>query len=574
MNHLAYTGRGRATLLVAGSAAALWLGAFGCTAGVKMSVAGTGGSGATVGQGGSGATGGSGTGGRVIVTGSGGGGGDVVVTGDAGPSDAAGCQTSDVMFSPTIPTVFILVDRSGSEFDSGCPNVMTGTYFTLRTAVETVVSQLQMQVRFGLGVFVGDHTTGTCALDWDTVPIALNNSTAINTEYNSLGQVGVASEGSCKADTPAVEAIPMVKTILQGDTAASGPKYVLFATDGQTDFCDDGDPDCPADAITYQVQDLYAAGYGTLVLGLPTDIGGGTAFNSAVLQNLANAGVGQGTALPTQNGTTTQMQLYYACNGNGTAAGSDSWTGLYTAAGHTAAQLTSIATYSTAGTAQVFAPSGTDTQSLITQLSAAINSIPRSCTFDLSTFQIDTTKLNEAQVDLVDTSGNKTVVPLDSSETNGWYMTNITTNSQGTMTSTTLQLFGPACESASQPEHGRHQVQLPLRPRHHHRQAVSRPDSAAIEGAASASSHLAFTSGNDPSYSPTKSCANVADSGIAGGCADPRFGFFASCGEARRCRPTLALPMRDQMAESLRPLRCQRPHPACRSQTRTLSPHR
>ena len=345
-------------------------------------------------------------------------------------------------YTPTTPTVFILVDRSGSEFANGCPNVTTGTYFTLRSAVESVVNELQAQFRFGLGIFVGDHSTGSCALDWDTVPIALNNSDAINAKYNSLGQVAMASGGNCKADTPAVEAIPMVKSLLQADTSVvSGPKFMLFATDGQTDFCDDNSPDCPADAITWQVQDSYNAGFGTLVLGLPTDVGGGTALNMGVLQNLANAGVGQGTVLVAQSATTTPMQLYYACTGQGAPLGANSWTSLYTAAGHAAADLTTIATYGTTrGTATPFSPAGTDTNSLVTQLKAAINSVPRSCTFDLSSLahpiKVDRTKLSEGGVFL-----NGTPVPLDPNNTNGWDM----------VSDTQLELFGDACTTFQDP---------------------------------------------------------------------------------------------------------------------------
>ncbi|HEY4393617.1 MAG TPA: vWA domain-containing protein, partial [Polyangia bacterium] len=339
------------------------------------------------------------------------------------------------------PTVFILVDRSGSEFDSGCPNVMTGAYFTLKSAVESVVSDLQSQFRFGLGVFVGDHSTGTCARDWDTVPIDLNNSDAIKSKYDSLGQVPMASGGNCKADTPAVEAIPMVKSLLQADTAVvSGPKFMLFATDGQTDFCDDGDPDCPADAITGEVQDLYTAGFGTLIMGDPFNGAPSLAFNATVLQNLANAGTGQGTTLPTQNGSTMQSQVYYACNGQGTAAGANSWTSLYTAAGHAASDTTTIATYSTAGTAKVFSPGGSDMGSLVTQLKAAINSVPRSCTFDLSTLahpiKVDRTKLSEGGVFL-----NGAPVQLDPNNMNGWDM----------ISDTQLELFGDPCTTFQDP---------------------------------------------------------------------------------------------------------------------------
>jgi hypothetical protein len=378
------------------------------------------------------------------VTGTGGGGGDVSITGSGGMiSQDGGCMMDQLTYTPTTPTVFILVDRSGSEFDSGCPNVMTGPYFTLKSAVESVVSDLQAQFRFGLGVFVGDHSTGTCQLAWDTVPIALNNSTAINTKYDSLGQVPMTSGGNCKADTPAVEAIPMVKSLLQADmSVVSGPKFMLFATDGQTDFCDDGDPDCPADAVTWQIQDLYKAGIGTLVMGDPAPNFPSAAFNANVLQNIANAGTGQGTTLPTGNGSTSQMQVYYACNGQGTAAGSaSSWTGLYTAAGHVASDTTTIATYgTTAGTAKVFSPGGTDMSSLVTQLKAAINSVPRSCIMDLSTLthpiKVDLTKLNEGGVFL-----NGTPVQLDPNNMNGWDMIN----------STQLELFGDACATFQDP---------------------------------------------------------------------------------------------------------------------------
>ena len=147
------------------------------------------------------------------------------------------------------------------------------------------------------------------------------------------------------------------------------------------------------------------------------------------------------SADPPRWATTTAMQLYYACTGQGAPLGANSWTSLYTAAGHTAADLTTIATYGTTpGTAKVFAPGGTDSQSLITQLKAAINSIPRSCTFDLSTLthpiKVDRTKLSEGGVFL-----NGQPVQLDPNNTNGWDMIN----------DTQLELFGDACATFQDP---------------------------------------------------------------------------------------------------------------------------
>ena len=148
MNHFACLhrafGRALAPILVAGCGVAL-LGAFGCKAGVSASLAGSGGSN-TVGQGGSGGS--KGTGGSISITGDGGGGGDIVIIGDAGPSDAAGCQQKDVKFEPTNPTVYLLVDRSGSMFhcltgntgDAVCADMTNTSWYNLKTAIESVMA--------------------------------------------------------------------------------------------------------------------------------------------------------------------------------------------------------------------------------------------------------------------------------------------------------------------------------------------------------------------------------------------------------------------------------------------------
>src|SRR4029077_16208717 len=164
-----------------------------------------------------------------------------------------------------------------------------------------------------------------------------------------------------KADTPASAVIPMVRTLLQNDTG-NGQKYMLLVTDSETDFCDDGSAVCSADAVTHEIQDMYAAGIGTLVVGLPTPTGG---IAAQVLKNLANAGAGQGVVTPP--GVPTVADVYYQCTG----AGKGQWMSMYTAAGRTG--MTPLATYSaTAGTAAVYAPSSTMQQALVDQISAAL----------------------------------------------------------------------------------------------------------------------------------------------------------------------------------------------------------
>ncbi len=196
------------------------------------------------------------------------------------------------MFTATNPTVFILVDLVEAAL---LRRPRPAPSSTLRTAVEQVISSIRQgnstldsQVRFGLGSIVGDHSSGSCMLNYQSVPIALNNAATIKTAYDGWGPL---TPYGAKADTPAVEAIPMVKAALQADTG-TGQKYMMIVTDSETDFCDDGNALCPADAVTYLIQDMYNStpSIGTLVIGLPTSISN---ISTTVLQNFANAGAGQ-----------------------------------------------------------------------------------------------------------------------------------------------------------------------------------------------------------------------------------------------------------------------------------------
>jgi len=323
-------------------------------------LAGTSGSAGIVGAGGGGGAGAAGTSGVGGIAGSTGHAGAGGTTGSGGAGGAgAGCSSGG---PPITPSILILVDRSGSEF----VDATNGTFFNLRTAVEQVVMQLQGQVRFGLASFVGDHSSGVCLLNYQSVPIALNNYSAIQVAYDGWGPL---MPFGAKANGPAVEAIPMVRQALQDDPGI-GPKYMMIVTDGQTDFCNDGNALCPADAVTYMIQDMYAAtpSVGTLVIGLPTSVSN---ISSAALQDFANAGAGQPVAIPSGAGATTSTDVYNQCTGQGTSAGSYSWSSLYTAAGR--AGMTSLATYSaTAGTATVYTAATASETDLENQILMAV----------------------------------------------------------------------------------------------------------------------------------------------------------------------------------------------------------
>lgn len=326
--------------------------------------------------------------------------------------------------------MFVVVDQSGSEFSNGSMS----TFYTLRTAVLNVINNLQTQVRFGLGVFTGNQTVSPkqCPI-WTTVPPALNNYTAINTVYAPLTQP------QFKAETPAVQVLPLVQQALMSDTG-TGAKYILFATDSETDFCDDATADCAADAVTYMLQSLYSStpSIGTLVLGLPAQ---GDNLAAAALQNFANAGAGKPVVFPTVNGVQTQNQLYETCKGMGTNAGTDSWGSLYAATGKPAtdANGAAIATYgTTAGNATVFSPASTSETDLENQISAAINGV-KACTFDLSDVNGKSIKVDQTQLAKATVTIEGSTIKQDA--TNGWSMSS----------ATELVLNGTACTTWRMP---------------------------------------------------------------------------------------------------------------------------
>jgi hypothetical protein len=262
----------------------------------------------------------------------------------------------------------------------------------------------------------------------DTVPIASANYGVVATKYNALGPL--LPFGS-KADAPASAIIPMVKAALQADLGGNGQKVVLFVTDGDTDFCDDGNTLCPLDAVTYRLQDLYAAGITTLVMGLPSNL---TSSRPGTLQALANAGAGLPVALPMQGTTAlTPADIYGQC------IGSAEWATLRTAAGRTG--TTATATYQPAGgNATVYMPNATD-QTAASGVVAAL----RSCAFDLvGNFSIDGAHLGGAHVLI-----GGTQIPHD--DANGWRLTS----------PTRVELVGAACATLRTPGSGQIAFQFP-----------------------------------------------------------------------------------------------------------------
>jgi hypothetical protein len=345
-----------------------------------------------------------------------------------------GCQQAMREFKPNTPTVFILVDRSASMFDVNQQG--TNAWAPLRSGVLQVISDLQADVRFGFGAFSGQ---GTTCPDMPMQAPAINNQPAIATLFNSLDR-------SNYKDTPTVAAFTRAAQTLWADTGIEGEKYILFVTDGEPDYCDDGNSLCPPDSVVGKLQQLalgmdetgaQQAPIHTFVFGVNSPL---TTISPEVLQAFANAGAGLPVSPVRQNanGTYDPNAIYDQCNG---VAG---WARDFAATGKTAVRGQTVGAYIdpadpllTPGAAKVFRPDPNDQTALIGQIREALAGV-KGCSFDLAgDVQVDL-KRNDLGA-LAKILINGAAVPFDAA--NGWHMLN----------ETTVALEGNACNMWRQP---------------------------------------------------------------------------------------------------------------------------
>jgi hypothetical protein len=417
-------GSGGTTNPGSGGAAA---GTGGAASGSGGAAAGTGGaapgSGGAVASTGGAATGGASTGGTPgtggVVSGSGGSG-----VSDAGMSDRA-CQMAQYTFEPKIPNVFVLVDRSGSMFDVNTNvGLPMGAWVPLRTAVLQVIRNLEHDIRFGFGAFAG--TSGMCPV-FPTVGIAPDNYNAINMAYTGLGDTRPFNN----SETPVYLVLPTVRTMLNG--AGPGDKYILFVTDGEPDYCDNGNALCPIDDVVATLQSFKAEGIHTFVFGVRS---ANESITPEVLQAFANAGANAAVAQPYAS-----RNIFNECNGYAP------WKTAHTAAGRTMDQ--SLGTYTTpGGTTTYYRPNPADQTALANQIATVVAGV-KSCLFDLGdvngkSLKVDLMQLDKARVLIMD-------IDVPQSETNGWRM----------VSQSQLELTGTACTNWRKPENTKIDFRFP-----------------------------------------------------------------------------------------------------------------
>jgi hypothetical protein len=339
----------------------------------------------------------------------------------ADPEPDTGCQTGGAEFAPKVPTVLLLVDRSGTMFkDAGNP------WGVLRDSVLKVVADLNDQVRFGFVAVTGEQAAGMCPLLDEILP-ADSNYEAVKAKYVSLS-------APVKGESPGMRGLERAAEILAADTT-EGDKYVMFVTDGEQDFCNDGDFACPTDSVVHRLQTLAAQGFKTFIFGLPmtsTDAQAQARY-PLVLQAFADAGAGAAVAPVLPPGGTGPINIFYNCQGV------PEWQAEALAAGRGAMQT--LGTYAAAsGGTKVYTPDPTNEMALTQEIRNVLSGV-KSCVFDIGgDIKVIQSRLDEAHVYVEGVE-----VPLDTGGANGWHMP----------TATQIELVGSACENWRLPQNNK-----------------------------------------------------------------------------------------------------------------------
>jgi hypothetical protein len=178
-----------------------------------------------------------------------------------GAGGAPSCIDVDVDFEPQIPTVLLLIDRSGSmnadnfgaavkaAVDDGtyalgdCPDRNDWRWNVVRDVLmnpaKGIVKPLEDRVRFGLSLYTSDNgrvkkgkpeevdDTKMCPVLIE-VPIALTNHQAMLDQFKC---------SDIADDTPTGESLVAAAGTLKGFDEP-GPKVIVLATDGEPDNCE------------------------------------------------------------------------------------------------------------------------------------------------------------------------------------------------------------------------------------------------------------------------------------------------------------------------------------------------
>ncbi len=217
-------------------------------------------------------------------------------------------------FQKIIPTVLLVVDRSGSmdaDFDMG-RNRWDTVRDTLTDPTTGLIQKLQADVRFGLSLYTsvnpGNDATvfEVCPMLVES-PIGLNNFDALAMTFNSTELIPSENGNNYVGHTPTGESLQAATATLLA-FAEEGPKAIVLATDGDPDNCMDGDANGEPESLALSenaVQAAFDQGIRTYVISVGNDT------TESHLKALAELGQGDPMAQPYSALTTEDLEMAF-----------------------------------------------------------------------------------------------------------------------------------------------------------------------------------------------------------------------------------------------------------------------
>lgn len=196
--------------------------------------------------------------------------------GSSGSSTGEVCADADVTFEPKTPTIYLLLDQSGSM--TAAFNGVTrwqAVYDALLAPGQGLVEQFQAEVRFGMGLYTAQDADPVCPQITEVAP-DLNN-------YGAMEAVFIMNQPV--EDTPTGDSIVAVLPTVLADPA-EGTKAIVLATDGEPDTCAVLDPQMGQPEAVAAATMAYDQGVLVYIISVGDEV------SDAHLQDMANAGAG------------------------------------------------------------------------------------------------------------------------------------------------------------------------------------------------------------------------------------------------------------------------------------------
>lgn len=207
---------------------------------------------------------------------------------DGGGGGDSTCVEVNLNLAKQLPTVVVLVDRSGSMKELFGSKQRWDVLKDTLIGPGSILQSLQAEVKFGLTTYSWTSGEKPCPTLAAIAP-ALDNFAAINSALAPLGVQDNTPTGESVLRVAGLDdaGAPVAGGFAQVDVG--GPKIILLATDGDPDTCADpgsNGTDPPRQLTVWAVQRAFAAGIQTYVVAIGADV------TEAHQQQVANAGLG------------------------------------------------------------------------------------------------------------------------------------------------------------------------------------------------------------------------------------------------------------------------------------------